>query len=344
MFVISTAIAALLLSGVRAALPNSSCERRLQLSIDVTPDPDQSYVLIDSLKSYKIKEGTNISIPVFMYRGKTLKRTVYIWIEDVEGERISSKAKFSLPERFISYNRTANLRFRDCYPEDTYNIVAEGIDADTIEQTRLLFEDCEPQGAEKEGSFSDEGSGQEISFEVIDPEDEVTSGIPFNTRIVMRNPSDKDLEVVAWSYVYRSSKCYSGDREQNLKTINFPSQSNVTFDLTNTAIAEQGEYSLKVKLLRSDRKTAKEFTFPLRIQENKDDYYKNINTSSLSTTPVASKPDPRTTKRQLTRSNISGNRSGVVFRSSSAKARHLTVYFLIAVLVLVLIALVFKRL
>ncbi len=337
-FIIFIAMAAILISTVKAS-NLSATERKLDLSINLDSDRNSSYIIIDSLNSYKVKNKTELSIPVFIYRGITLKRTVYVWMQDSQGKKISSKAKFSLPTRFQSYNFTANISFSGCNPDKTYIIVAEGLGINSRQEVQMFFEDCDTE------DIISKTTSDKISFEVIDPCKEIYSGVQFSTRILLHNPTQDNLEVVAWSYVYRSSKTISGDREQNRKVVNLPSFSNVSFDLANTAIAQEGNYSLKIKLLRSDRKSPKEFTFPLRLKtENIQGGDNNIEITVKNKLNDSTKYNSIVTKRTLTKSNISGNRSGVIFQSSSAKARNMTVYFLIAVLVLVLVALVFKRL
>jgi len=338
-------LAALILPAVvaRAAAQDAQDVHHVELNVDIdTFDRNASFIILEPDTKYA---DTEISIPIRIYRGKTLKRTVYIWIEDDDGERISKKAKLSLLTRFTHYNLTANITLNGCTHAKAHSLIAEGLDLKEKHDMTLDNPLCKGGDGTAPSEVIGEKDGK-ISYHIIDAKETITSGMPFTTRVEVRNPTVDDLELIAWSYVYRSSNCYSGKREQNRKIINLPSFSNVTFDLNNTAQASDGNYSLKIKLLRSDLKTPKEFTLPVRVTNSLSDDY-NLS-SSLPLLTEDQEPDNNTStpeRRTLSASNLSaGNRSGIVFESSSAKARKLTVYFLIGLLVLILIALILKRL
>jgi hypothetical protein len=360
---IITCIAVLLvLAGFVRASSAEQPKRRLEIGVSLAqetpPDKDQSYISIHSLSTYKIKTGHNINVPLTIYRGVTLKRTVYLWIHDSENKRISSKPKFSLLTRFMSYDLSAALNFSKCHANKTYTIIAQGLGLNETKQVSLDFINCD-----QESATATETDGK-LSFSVISHKETIESGVPFKTRILISNPTEQHLEVDAWSYVYRSSKCYSGDREQNRKTLNVPEFSNITFDMENTANAPEGDYNLKIKFIRSDRKTPKEITLPIKVQENAGDEdnkgdeeaqssgsdhvsegkKKNllIAINEDSDTDNTNKSSPK--KRSLfSFSDENNSANEPIYESSSAKARRLTVYFLILVLALVLIALILKR-
>jgi hypothetical protein len=129
-----------------------------------------------------------------------------------------------------------------------------------------------------------------------------------------------------------------------MKVINIPEYSNVTFDLENIVNASAGDYSLKIKLLRSDRKSPEEITLPISIISNASGTQKN-NAAKLSVAenPALKNSTINTTKKRLL-DLPSLNRTGIVYESSSAKARNLTVYFLIAALAILLVILILKKL
>ncbi|MFH1063980.1 MAG: hypothetical protein V1729_02790 [Candidatus Woesearchaeota archaeon] len=336
---------------------SGSLKESIMLSVDLDMDQgmivdsDSSQVIIGQ-EQYQVPECLNISVPVQAYRGKTLKRTLYLWIEDGKGTRISTKAKASLPDRFKIYNLTMDLTFEDCRESAKYILVVEGIDADASKEIYLDFEDCSiidgvGDGVGEFASLQDIGKGG-ISFSVIDYPDEVSAGERFTTRVLMTNPTDAYLEVDVWSYVYRSSVSYSGDREQNMKRINLPAFSNVTFDLENVVDASDGEYSFKLKFLRSDRKTSEDITLPIRVIEAGSE-----DTIAQTKNAVSEYPDARsgagtqadsTARRTLIDSDVTGGEGSVVYQSSSAKARWLIPYLLIALLIILLVVLVLKRL
>jgi hypothetical protein len=333
-----------ILSGMKTA---ASDRRSVELNIRLDPsvqDRNASSIIIDSLFAYSMSLDQNISIPLYIYRGNTLKKTVYVWVEDSKQDRISSKQKISLPVRFQSYNMSANLSFSKCLPSEEYHIIAEGLGINATETARLNFEDCTPEPVQSDG---------EISYSVLKQETEVEPGINFTTRIHISNPASDNIEVVAWSYVYRSSKCISGEREQNRKTINVPEHSNITFDLENKVdlATEPGDYSLKILLLRSDRKTPKDITLPITVKPSpgKGDESAASTTAALQIDDSTTNPsnvNNTAEKRKLFDfpEELNASKMSMVFQSSSARAWSIAVYILIIVLALILVALVLKKL
>jgi hypothetical protein len=297
------------------------------------PASNQSCIVIASQQSYALQG--NLSVPLFIYRGSTLKRTVYVWVQNASGNIVSSKSKLSLPSRFSYYNIPANISFSKCIPLGDYVIFAEGLGLNVTKDVRL----------ESGCSMAAQASAGKVEFQVISSPDSVTSGTQFRTVIVASNPTSEDMEIDAWSYVYKSSRCYSGEREQNKKSINLPSFSNITFELENTVNASAGDYTLKIKLLRSDRKTADEVNLPISVEGDASaptgtkQPLSLVTGKAVAVKNISSYPE----KRKLLDFNQS-NRSGVVYLSSSAKAGKLTVYLMMLVLVILLVILIFKKL
>ena len=311
-------------------------------------EPDDTYVEDGDADVF------SVSVPVSMYRGSTLKRTVYVWIEDLSGKRISSKHKFSLPSRFTIYNLSANLNVSGSHESGEYLVVASGLDIVVNKSVLLRFSVVAGPGSVSSGSES-------VNFSFVQVPFAVESGVPFIIRVLMRNPSQEDLEVDAWSYVYKASKCYSGEREANRVTLNLPESSDVTFDLENVVAAPPGEYIIKVKFLRSDRKTEQEIRQAILVRnatDRKTGAEDGIVASSGAKGSLLAVPRPVTgndsdkglsgiEKRAL--ASLAGNgsnsdvSSGLVYMSSSAKARRIVGYILMVVLALVLVALLLKR-
>jgi len=318
-------------------------DKKIVVNVDVPSDQDrnQSYIIIDAEEVHSAEKGHSISVPISIYRGSTLKRTVYVWIEDEDKNIITSKSKFSPANRFTLYNFSANLTFTNCPKSNGFRIVAEGLGLNVTKDVDLDFIGC----------ASDTYVDGSVSFDILRHESEVESGKSFKTSILISNPTGKYLEVSASSYVYRSSKCYSGEREGNKKTINLPAFSNVTFDLENTVIAAEGDYTLKIKLLPSDRKTPKEFTFQISVKGNVsgiEKIVKDQKTPLVSSVSGNNKSSLNASKEQLRRKlvtgNVSSSKPSVVFKSASMRSRDMVLYFFIVALAILLVILIFKRL
>ncbi len=311
-------------------------------------DVNASFIRILADRSYVVGQDGNMTVPLSVYRGKTLKRTIYAWVEDSNGKKASSEDKFPLSERFMHYDLVANFGFSGCLPGGDYRIHAEGLGLEQEKEVKLVFDGCEDEMVGVAGVYDGK-----VSYDMLDVPSAVSPGVPFRVRVVMRNPTPDDLEVDVWSYVYRHSVCYSGEREQNRKSVNLPSFSNVTFDLENVVDADDGEYNLKVKFLRSGRKTSEEITVPLYVgagsQGSISDKGSAMGSLSVARTSGAETGDTshknESRRKLFSAEKKDGNRtSGTVFMSSSAKAGNLAVYFIMLVLALVLVALLMKRL
>ncbi|NQU79204.1 hypothetical protein HQ545_05555 [Candidatus Woesearchaeota archaeon] len=336
-------VAAMILSILLLARSGMGCKKVLEVSVDITDDfdPEVSYILLEPSEIYELDDGDNISFNLNVYRGKTLKRTIYVWAEDIAGLRISPKSKFSLHKRFSHYNLTANLTFSTCPISSKYRFVAQGMDLNVSKE--LLFESSCEIAEGVEGVIL---KGK-IDYGAIAP-DTIRSGSVFTTRITIKNPTEEYLDVRTWSYVYRNSVSYSGVRELNSKVINLPAQSNITFDLENTVNASPGNYNLKIVLLRSDRKTPHEIKIPIELIEDDIDVkdrpvMKGPVAIISDTEDILSKGATLSIDSKIPARRLS-NESYVAYESTSVKARKLSIYFLIAVLSLILIAIVMKRL
>lgn len=207
-----------------------------------------------------------------------------------------------------------------------------------------------------------------ISYEAEVPE---LVSSQFKSRIQAKNPTKEDYELTAWSYVYRSSKCYSdgGDREANKITVNFMQYSNVTFDLENTLPddIEPGDYKLKIKIQRSDRKTADEMTKNITVyiesgnktanteeDDGKDSKSSQDNSESQDDGKSESKSSAKQDEAQIIKSkpkptnttmieSENPDEDDVLYLSKNAKTMKSIPYFLIGFFTILVVYLVSKK-
>ncbi len=357
------------------SLLSSFCraERKVDLSVEVpdaiasnglsvSQNSSVSFLSFLSLSS-SLNPEEDFVFSFHAYRGDTLKRTVYFFVEDSFGKKVSNTDKVSLPSKYYSSNYTVHLELKTTIcNSDTYRgpffLVLFGLG---VENKTRVFIGC-PSSDSPEESSSDDLAGQnpvlpqtyslfasKPSFEIIGFPSNIYTGSPFTTRVVFHNPSERFFDISAWSYVYRSSRCYSGFREQNKKEINIPPHSNVTFELVNTVLADPGNYSFKLKILIPPNKLPKEITRPVvlfDINENSDD------ASALSIKHHLSISDAHHTSKDLFGSRVlSGSgtlasdsvNSSLVYLSSSAKAKRLLPFLIILALALLLVVLVIRN-
>ncbi len=324
---------------------------RIDISADITPDPDNSYLSISSIKT-----SPDPMIEFNVYRGKTLKRTLYIHIEDSSGKRISTQDKFSLPTRFKHYTFTSTLPLtKPCSPP--HHIVMTGLDLDN----KTLI-DIQCPKTNQSSSSSQEGTAEtgkestsshiifkkeKFSFDIIDMPESISSGEPFKVKVLVENSVSDFMDIQVWSYVYRSSKSYSGERESNRKTINIPEYSNITFFLENTVDAPPGNYSYKLKLLLPDLKLPKELTKTITVLSSEDE--KSLTISRKTQTDMLSLDD--IDKKIISSKKVSSSNNSdelddgsLAYLSSSAKAKRLIPLLVIVSLAALLIFLVMRNL
>ena len=316
----------------------------------VLPSINESTIHIPDVPE-SVSFNSTIQFKINVYRGKTLKRTVYTYIIDSNNKKVSSQNKFSLPTRFQSYNFTASLVTKSaCSKASPFYLVVEGLDLENRTIIDMVCSSTE-SSASSEDTTPDSESDQEISkgkfsFEIIDFPDEIISDKPFKIRILIQNPTPDFMDIEAWSYIYKSSRSYSGDREQNKKIINIPEFANVTFDLENTVSAPLGDYKLKLRILMPNIKIPKELTKDIRVIANPDK--KQDPTAIKINSSNTKKPKKIINSQKISdlSSSNSSNRSvnsSTVYLSSSAKARKLIPLGLIITLTLLLIGLIIRN-
>lgn len=365
-------------------LASVRADRKIDLSAEIGPEtvpeedfPDESSISIvtlpDSIDTL-ISAGGFADLPfkISVYKGDTLKRTVYTKIVDSRNWKLSPVKKFKISDKFVSRNFSDSLELKSsCSFKPPFFFSVSGLG---LEERRKIDIPCPEEDYDEDPANDsvleeseetlDEGSAssashKRFSFKILDFPKTISSGTPFNVRVKFFNPTPEFMDVDAWSYVYRYSVCYSGDREQNRKIVNVPDFSNVTFDLSLEVDASPGDYKLKLKVVLPGRKTPKELTEDIRVLASSPDDTTDTKEASqgLKITSGA-KDGSDNTKDSAPKKIISSEKvlsmnssvnvsdssgSGIAFLSSSAKARRLVPFLLIIALSLLLIALVMRN-
>ena len=281
--------------------------------LDSTLSIDKVYLGEDE----KAKFGDTLRVKVAVYKGNSSKTSISLWIEN-DKEDISKKTKFNVDEGYTNNTFTVPLQiFPNCnseFKDGLYDVIIEGLDAvDRYEIkvegiTKSLCGTIEVQQDENKKS---------IDYDLISSDDEVLIGEPSITTLLIRN-NDKEGKVYeAWSYVYRGKKSYSGDKEGNKQTIKIPGESSATLALKNV-VNQEGEYNLKVKVKKEDRKTTEDLTKSIKIVGNS----------------VADTSD---------NFDIAYGNDSVLYTSSGLKAQRSAMLFFNFVLILVIIQLLIRK-
>ncbi|HLD97511.1 MAG TPA: hypothetical protein VI934_04160, partial [Candidatus Nanoarchaeia archaeon] len=174
-----------------------------------------------------------------------------------------------------------------------------------------------------------------LEYELASIPVKVDTNQSFIVELYLNNSGNIPLSADAWSYVYRGSISYSGERMQNLVHLALvPGQENRIYFNLSADVPETELYKVKLRINSSARKTLIELTRDLFITVPS----RNITQSVLE------KSAPVTKAREL--SPVTGNivsEHYAVYESPSAKTAKLTLFFLLAVSVVMNVFLLWKR-
>jgi len=283
----------------------------------------------------KAKFGQIIRIKLNAYKGNTNKKSIAVWIEDNKGNRLSKQSKTNLEQKYTNYSLTLPIQIKpNCdedFDDDDYIIIARGLDSEDEEDIEI--EDLTDSLCEVKVIENKKITTKKFKFDIIDFNENIKVGNEYETKIMFDNNNDQDIDIKVWSYVYRGSKSYSGEREENMKAFVLKRNSLQIVELSNVVQeAEPGNYKFKVMVNKNDQKTNNQITKDIIInnlnKENNDKNFKNENF------------DKNEIENKITNNVIN---SGLVYESTSEKAKNLIPVFFIFLLVIFNIVLIWKR-
>ncbi len=264
-----------------ANLTNSTSNTTVPFAPAQSASTDNSSIKIDKiyLDQYnKTGFGKALDVKFTAYRGSTNKYAVYI-----ELVGISEKTQANFYDKQTGYTVMLPIQIKpNCnkrYADKEYtlrisglnlivekNITVAGINPDlckTIETTKVVEKIVEKTTECDEPSSS---SSARFEYEIVDYPDELESGESFTIKVRLKNNYYNEMPIKIWSYVYRGSRSYSGERELNLKNAVLSKGEEKVITLTNTLDeVESGEYNLKVKINKNNEKTDKELTETMTV-------------------------------------------------------------------------------
>lgn len=275
----------------------------------------------------KAKFGQTIRVKVNIYKGDTTKQSVKLWIKD--DEKISKETKTNLYTKYTNYTLALPVQIKpNCngeFEDGKYYVELSGLD------------DFDKKTIYVEGNLKDvcdeTNSGiAKFEYNFLSYPATIYSGKEFITQIEIKSDNHPH-ELSVWSYVYRGSKCYSGEREENKQRISLPAKSSVVIDLKNTVPdAKSGDYKLKVKIKKDEQKTLKELTGEI-----------SVGVYSSEAVSVQSMDCSETKCPAVMRNTDLTGLSVLIYESPQAKAEKLVVYLMLGLLALTTIFLTFKK-
>jgi hypothetical protein len=213
------------------------------------------------------KFGDTINVKYKIYKGNTNKYSISAYVADNE-IKISETSKIHIYDKYSTQNGQISIQLDpncDLKIEDgKYDLIIEGIDQKFKEEVKL--EGIKTSLCAKYSLISSSSSSASLGYSITDFPKKISSNQQFDIQVELENEDDKDSEIEIWSYVYRGSKCYSGDREQNKRHIKIDKDSSKIITLTNNVKnLEEGEYKLKVVLNKDNQKTNKEIVKEIEV-------------------------------------------------------------------------------
>jgi len=279
----------------------------------------------------KAKFGQIIRVVLNAYKGNTNKKSVAVWIEDKSGDKLSKQSKTNLENKFTNYSLTLPVQIipncNEKFDNDDYVIVVSGIDSK--DEKEVEIGGITDALCETIRSTTNSNTASSFEFElknfsnIVYPEQEIIS------KLVLDNSEDVSVPIKIWSYVYRGSKSYSGEREDNLESFILGPNTLKEIELKNTLKdTVPGDYKFKVLINKDDQKTDKEIVRDIKV--------------------VTSGEKNSVTKENLQKDIDKLNEAipknvGIIHESSTEKAKNLIPILLISLSILVNIVFIIRR-
>ncbi len=235
---------------------------------------NESYLKIEKIYDLgtdnKAKFGQTLRVNVIVYKGVSTKNSIALWVENDKGDRISKESKTNVYTDFTDYTLTIPVQLKpNCdydYKDGNYTLFIEGLDRE--DSFDLMVEDITDEMCEEVYlSEEDKANKRKFDYSLLFLPEKVRVGEKFESRVEMMNNDDSGVKVEFWSYVYRGSKVYSGDREENKKEDFIREGDSLVVKLSNKIeSADPGLYKFKVKIRKDNQKTLKEITRDIIVE------------------------------------------------------------------------------
>ena len=313
------------------------------VTIKGMPLQEESSISIENILDLgadkKAKFGQTVRARMSVYKGNTNKKSVALWIESGKGKRLSKQSNANLEGKYTNYSITIPVQIiPNCdndFDDDSYILKAEGLDSEDEEEIEI--EDLTDSLCEVKVVQQKELSSNKFDFEIKEFNENIQLGKKFNTKVILDNNNNVEIPIKIWSYVYRGSKSYSGEREKNKKELVLEANSLHEIELENTIEeADSGNYKFKVIVNKNNQKTNNEIIRDISIiNEN----YNSENDKKL----IENKNNRGNNGEKMITANKALMPNNLAYESATEKAKNLAPIFLIILSVLLNIVLIWKR-
>ena len=294
----------------------------------------------------EIEFGKSLKAKLNIYKGDSTKNVIKVWVEDKKSKKISTEtSKITITKKLSDNLLTIPVQLKlNCdskLDEGKHYLVVDGLGIKTKKEFMIkgnLDSFC-PEETKSSNEITSETKSK-FSYEIISIPLTAEDNKEFITKVLITAKDETKLKI--WSYVYRGSKCYSGEREDNMQEILIQANRNKTIELKNIIIdAEPGDYKLKVKLLLEDQKTEKEIIAEIEVIES----IKTKEEKELSKLELNKTLEKTITECSCDPLSLMGDgiQSGTVYISTSKKASNLAKYIFLGLSVLLNVLLIWRR-
>ena len=265
----------------------------------------------------KVRFGENFEVKINVYKGNSNKNSVNVYVTDGD-KKLSEVTNFNVFGKYVNYSLNVPVLLDDnCdnkFKDGNYDLIVSGLDLELKEDIKvegIINSLCNTPVRKVE---------DDINLEFLGIPDKIEKDKEVNVKLKIDNNSTDNIKLDVWSYLYNGPVSISGEREENLKTINLPRDSSLILDLKNEidVHTEPGDYKLKVKVKKEGRKTTNDFTTDIKVLDISNEEIKNLTDEN----------------------KISGK---VIYESSDVKAKNLGLIILDIILILIIILLLFRK-
>jgi len=122
------------------------------------------------------------------------------------------------------------------------------------------------------GKKKSKTTNKKFIYELVSKPDDIKNGERFDIEVKITNNANTATNIEIWSYVYKGNKAYSGDREENKKTLTVYAMDSSIVKLSNMITeAKPGSYKIKVRIKKDDLKTFKEITEVIEVVDEEEE-------------------------------------------------------------------------
>ena len=211
-----------------------------------------------------------IRVEFFVYKGNTEKYTVWVWVEDSEGNRVTKKSKFSVYDKFQNYTFTYPIGIPDNCDDDFADgngkIIVEGLDAKDEEILEIREKPLCKEENVKAARVKD------FEYELVDFSEIVEDDNDLNAKVKLKS-NKEDVSVDVLSYVFSGKKKYSNEDSKKIE-LKQGEEKIVDLKMKVEKASDAASPRLKVKILKEGVKTPYDITKELRIEKKKSESVK----------------------------------------------------------------------